>query len=68
MVWVDSVASAWRCGVRRLPPEGSPRVSNAPDLEIDFEARRVRARGVETRLTSKEFELLRYLVAPPAGR
>jgi len=32
-------------------------------LEIDFDARRVRAAGKEVRLTPKEFELLRYLVA-----
>ena len=33
------------------------------DLSIDFEARRVTARGEEVHLTPKEFELLRQLVA-----
>src|ERR1019366_6686333 len=33
------------------------------DLEIDFDTRRVKAAGQEVRLTPKEFELLRYLVA-----
>ena len=33
------------------------------ELNIDFEARRVTARGKEVHLTPKEFELLRHLVA-----
>jgi two-component system KDP operon response regulator KdpE len=32
-------------------------------LEIDFETRHVRAHGGDVRLTPKEFELLRHLVA-----
>jgi two-component system KDP operon response regulator KdpE len=66
---IQELLARIRAALRRSPssPEGGPRVFNAPDLEIDFEARRVRAHGVETRLTPKEFELLRYLVAH-AGR
>jgi len=33
-----------------------------PGLEIDFQARRVRAQNKDVRLTPKEFDLLRYLV------
>src|SRR5450432_3353132 len=44
-------------------PEGGPRGFTAPDLEIDFETRRVQVKGKETRLTPKEFDLLRYLVS-----
>ena len=33
------------------------------DVEIDFEARRVNARGEQIRLTTKEFDLLTYLAA-----
>jgi two-component system KDP operon response regulator KdpE len=66
---IQELLARIRAALRRSPysPEGGPRVFSAPDLEIDFEARRVRAHGVETRLTPKEFELLRYLVAH-AGR
>ena len=39
------------------------RAFQSAGLEIDFETRRVRARGADVRLTPKEFELLRYLVA-----
>ena len=51
--------------MRRSPssPEGGPRGFTAADLEIDFDTRRVRANGKDVRLTPKEFELLRYLVA-----
>ena len=37
----------------------------SPDLTIDFVRRTVTARGTEVRLTPKEFDLLRYLVAHP---
>ena len=35
------------------------------DLEVDFQARRIRLRGNTIRLTPKEFELLRYLIQHP---
>ena len=37
--------------------------TDAADLEIDFDTRKVRANGEDVRLTPKEFETLRYLVA-----
>jgi two-component system KDP operon response regulator KdpE len=54
-----------RAALRRAPtsPAGGPRQLVTDDLEIDFEARSVRASGRAVRLTPKEFELLRYLVA-----
>jgi two-component system KDP operon response regulator KdpE len=52
-----------RAALRRtsLPDQLPTFVSK--DLSIDFEARRVTARGEEVHLTPKEFELLRHLVA-----
>jgi two-component system KDP operon response regulator KdpE len=53
-----------RAALRRAPGSiGEPRVFVTKDLDVNFEARRVRAKGQEIRLTPKEFELLRYLVA-----
>jgi two-component system KDP operon response regulator KdpE len=51
--------------MRRSPfsSEGGPRGYTAADLEIDFDTRKVRANGKDVRLTPKEFETLRYLVA-----
>jgi two-component system KDP operon response regulator KdpE len=42
-----------------------PLTFQSEDLTIDFAQRRVVARGRETRLTPKEFELLQYLVTHP---
>jgi two-component system KDP operon response regulator KdpE len=52
-----------RAGLRRSSPAESmaPFVSN--DLRIDFERRSVTVKGQPVRLTPKEFELLRHLVA-----
>jgi two-component system KDP operon response regulator KdpE len=52
-----------RAGLRRSAPAESmaPFVSN--DLRIDFEKRSVTVKGQLVRLTPKEFELLRHLVA-----
>jgi two-component system, OmpR family, KDP operon response regulator KdpE len=52
-----------RAGLRRAAPAESmpPFVSN--DLKIDFEKRAVSLKGQAVRLTPKEFELLRHLVA-----
>jgi two-component system, OmpR family, KDP operon response regulator KdpE len=54
-----------RAALRRSPtaPDGQPRSLVSNDLEIDFEARRVRVRSRTVRLTPKEFQLLRYLVS-----
>jgi two-component system, OmpR family, KDP operon response regulator KdpE len=58
-----------RAALRRVPgsPAGGPHEFVSDDLRIDFEARKVWAGGRAVRLTPKEFELLRYLVAH-AGR
>ena len=60
---IEELLARIRAALRRSSPEGGPRAFQSPDLEIDFETRRVRARGEDVRLTPKEFELLRYLVA-----
>jgi two-component system KDP operon response regulator KdpE len=54
-----------RAALRRNPAAatGSPHTFASSSLEIDFDARRVRSAGKTVRLTPKEFDLLRYLVA-----
>jgi len=52
-----------RAALRRVaPPESVPPFLSA-DLKIDFEKRTVLVKGQAVRLTPKEFELLRHLVA-----
>ncbi len=62
---IEELLARIRAALRRSPssPEAGPRGFSSPGLEIDFETRRVRAQGADVRLTPKEFELLRYLVA-----
>jgi two-component system KDP operon response regulator KdpE len=60
---IEELLARIRAALRRSLPEGGPRAFQSPGLEIDFETRRVRAHGDDVRLTPKEFELLRYLVA-----
>ncbi len=62
---IEELLARIRAALRRstATPEGGPRSFSAPGLEIDFDARTVRAGGKDARLTPKEFELLRYLVA-----
>ena len=62
---MEELLARIRAALRRAPagPEGGPHAFAAGDLEIDFDARRVRVAAREVRLTPKEFELLRYLVA-----
>jgi len=66
---IEELLARIRAALRRSPtgPEGGPRSFETAGLEVDFELRRVRAQGREVRLTPKEFELLRCLVAH-AGR
>jgi two-component system KDP operon response regulator KdpE len=54
-----------RAALRRAPgsPQSGPQGFASDDLEIDFDQRRVRVREKSVRLTPKEFELLRVLVA-----
>ena len=59
---IEELLARIRAALRRSPSEGGPRSFQSKGLDIDFETRRVRARGADVRLTPKEFELLRYLV------
>jgi len=56
-----------RAALRRVPasPEGGPESVRLHDLEINLMTRRVISKGQEIRLTPKEFDLLRYLLANP---
>jgi two-component system KDP operon response regulator KdpE len=62
---IEELLARIRAALRRSPssPESGPHSFVAPDLEIDFDTRHVRAHGIDVRLTPKEFELLRYLVS-----
>jgi len=60
---IEELLARIRAALRRSSPEGGPHAFQSSDLQIDFETRRVHARGADVRLTPKEFELLRYLVA-----
>ncbi len=51
-----------RAALRRALPQDKIPKFVSKDLSIDFEARRVSARGEDVHLTPKEFELLRQLV------
>src|SRR5262245_36473744 len=52
-----------RAALRRTPStQGTPGRMKIGSVEIDFDTRRVSARGRQLRLTPKEFELLRYFV------
>ena len=54
-----------RAALRRSPVSSTagPRTFISGDLEIDFEARKIRSGTKSVRLTPKEFDLLRYLVS-----
>jgi two-component system, OmpR family, KDP operon response regulator KdpE len=52
-----------RAALRRGGPSDSPPAFVSADLKIDFEKRTVLVKGQPVRLTPKEFELLRHLVA-----
>src|SRR5215471_811469 len=60
---IEELLARIRAALRRSPVDAGPHQFSAPDLEIDFDARRVRANGEDVRLTPKEFDVLRYLVA-----
>jgi two-component system KDP operon response regulator KdpE len=64
---IEELLARIRAAFRRSPVDAGPHQFSAPDLEIDFDSRRVRANGKDVRLTPKEFDVLRYLVAH-AGR
>jgi two-component system, OmpR family, KDP operon response regulator KdpE len=52
-----------RAALRRAAPVESPPPFVSNDLKIDFENRLVTVKGKSVRLTPKEFDLLRHLVA-----
>ena len=54
-----------RAALRRSPASSTagPRTFVSGDLEMDFEARKIRSGKKSVRLTPKEFDLLRYLVS-----
>lgn len=52
-----------RAALRRAAPVESIPAFSSDDLKIDFEKRAVALKGQPVRLTPKEFELLRHLVA-----
>jgi two-component system KDP operon response regulator KdpE len=56
-----------RAALRRtpVPSDTEPQRIRLQEAEIDFSTRRVSVRGRQTRLTPKEFDLLRYLVMHP---
>jgi two-component system KDP operon response regulator KdpE len=62
---MEELLARIRAALRRSPsgPEGGPHPSPPPAAKILSAPRRVRAQGKDVRLTPKEFELLRYLVA-----
>src|SRR5690349_12869083 len=62
---MEELLARIRAAMRRAPasPEGGPHSISGENLQIDFDTRRVRVSGKDVRLTPKEFELLRHLVA-----
>ena len=60
---VEELMARIRASLRRVTPAESIPPFLSPDLKIDFEKRTVLVKGQPVRLTPKEFELLRQLVA-----
>ena len=59
----DELLARIRAALRRRSPGEAAPAFHSGDLDIDFEARSVTVRGKPVRLTPKEFDLLRLLVA-----
>ncbi|HZZ38302.1 MAG TPA: response regulator transcription factor [Acidobacteriaceae bacterium] len=64
---IQELLARIRAALRRSPAAGENELNvfRTEDLEIDFTARRVVVAGKSARLTPKEFDLLRTLVANP---
>jgi two-component system KDP operon response regulator KdpE len=62
---IDELMARIRAALRRtgFATDTTPKFISAPNLEVDFELRRVVAQGALVRLTPTEFDILRYLVA-----
>lgn len=59
----DELMARVRAALRRAASTEVPPPFNSNDLKVDFEKRSVLVKGQPVRLTPKEFELLRHLVA-----
>jgi two-component system KDP operon response regulator KdpE len=60
---IEELLARIRAALRRTTPAEPVPSFVSDDLEIDFERRKVLVRGNPVRLTPKEFDLLRHLVA-----
>lgn len=60
---MEELLARIRSALRRTPASETMPPFYSDELQIDFECRKVTARGKEVRLTPKEFDLLRLLVA-----
>ncbi len=61
---IQELLARIRAALRRAPDAGNATLSFSDgDLSVDFEARRVILNGKTSRLTPKELDLLKYLVA-----
>src|SRR5277367_4990145 len=60
---VEELMARIRAALRRTSSTDMPPAFVSTDLKIDFEKRSVMVKGKPVRLTPKEFELLRHLVA-----
>jgi two-component system KDP operon response regulator KdpE len=62
---IQELLARIRAAIRRTPASGdtAARIFSDGELEIDFDARRVTRAGKSVRLTPKEFDLLKLLVA-----
>jgi DNA-binding response OmpR family regulator len=61
----DELMARIRAALRRtgIATDTTPKHISVPNLEIDFDLRRVVAHGTPVRLTPTEFDILRYLVS-----
>jgi len=60
---IEELMARIRAALRRASPSESVAPFQSADLKIDFDRRAVNVKGNAVRLTPKEFELLRHLVA-----
>ncbi|HEV2385621.1 MAG TPA: response regulator transcription factor [Candidatus Acidoferrales bacterium] len=60
---IEELLARIRAALRRSAAAESTPPVDFPDLRIDFESRKIAVKGKPVRLTPKEFELLRQLVA-----
>ena len=63
---IDELLARVRAALRRSDGDADVSSFEAGDFRIDFESRRVHARGAEIRLTPKEFDLFVYMARHPS--